>query len=83
MPASAYLSRTLEKEENVPRAALYEEVRELLDDGAQLVEVLPEAEYSELHLAGARDIPLKRLDAETTVDLDPARPVVVYCHDAL
>lgn len=66
MPASAYLSRTLEKEENVPRAALYEEVRELLDDGAQLVEVLPEAEYSELHLAGARDIPLKRLDAETT-----------------
>ncbi len=67
----------------MPRAALYEEVRELLDDGAQLVEVLPEAEYEELHLTGARNIPLKRLDAQTTADLDPARPVVVYCHDAL
>ena len=67
----------------MPRAALYEDVRKLLDDGAQLVEVLPEDEYSKLHLAGARNIPLKRLDAQTTADLDPARPVVVYCHDAL
>lgn len=67
----------------MPRAALYEDVRGLLDEGAQLVEVLPEAEYAELHLAGARNIPLKRLDAETTADLDPGRPVVVYCHDAL
>ncbi len=67
----------------MPRAALYEEVRKLLDDGAQLVEVLPEDKYSTLHLAGARNIPLKHLDAQTTADLDPARPVVVYCHDAL
>ena len=65
------------------RAALYEEVRGLLEDDAQLVEVLPEAEYAELHLAGACNIPLKHLDAETTADLDPTRPVVVYCHDAL
>jgi len=67
----------------VARAALYEEIRELLDAGAQLVEVLPEAEYAELHLVGARNIPLKQLDAETTADLDPSQPVVVYCHDAL
>lgn len=67
----------------MPRAALYEEVRQLLDARAQLVEVLPEAEYSKLHLAGALNIPLKRLDADTTADLDRARPVVVYCHDAL
>ncbi len=63
--------------------ALYEEVRELLEAGAQLVEVLPEAEYAELHLVGARNIPLKQLDAEATADLDPSQPVVVYCHDAL
>ncbi len=72
-----------EEEATVPRAALYEEVRKLVDDGAQLVEVLPEGEYAKLHLPGARNIPLKRLDAETTADLDIARPVVVYCHDAL
>jgi hypothetical protein len=71
------------REEAVARAALYEEIRELLDAGAQLVEVLPEAEYAELHLVGARNIPLKQLDAETTAALDPSQPVVVYCHDAL
>ncbi|MDQ3319970.1 MAG: rhodanese-like domain-containing protein [Actinomycetota bacterium] len=63
--------------------ARVDDVRRLLADGAQLVEVLPEAEYAELHLKGARNIPLKRLGAETAADLDPGRPVVVYCHDAL
>jgi rhodanese-related sulfurtransferase len=67
----------------MPRKVLYDEVRDLLDQGAQLVEVLPEPVYSKLHLAGARNIPLKRLDAQATADLDPARPVIVYCHDAL
>ncbi|HEV2771276.1 MAG TPA: rhodanese-like domain-containing protein [Thermoleophilaceae bacterium] len=60
-----------------------EDVRRLLADGAQLVEVLPEAEYDELHLAGARNLPLKRLGAQTTADLEPGRPVIVYCHYAL
>lgn len=77
------MSRAREKEAAVARTVLYEEVRRLLDHGAQLVDVLPEAEYSELHLTGARNIPLKRLDGATTADLDRARPVVVYCHDAL
>lgn len=58
-------------------------LEELLARGAQLIEVLPEAEYAELHLAGAWNIPLKRLDAETTGGLDRGSPVVVYCHDAL
>ena len=63
--------------------ARVDEVRRLLAEGAQLVEVLPEAEYGELHLEGARNIPLKSLDAETAAVLDPGRPVIVYCHDAL
>jgi rhodanese-related sulfurtransferase len=58
-----------------------EELRRLIDDGAQLVEVLPEEEYGELHLPGAISIPLKQLDAETTAQLDKAKPVVVYCWD--
>jgi rhodanese-related sulfurtransferase len=62
---------------------LYPEVRRLLDAGAQLVEVLPEEEYGEEHLPGAINIPLKKLDAQTTADLDKRKAVVVYCWDAL
>jgi rhodanese-related sulfurtransferase len=58
-------------------------VRELLDQGAQLVEVLPRDEYEELHLPGAINLPLKELDARSAARLDRERPVVVYCWDAL
>jgi rhodanese-related sulfurtransferase len=60
-----------------------EELRQLLDGGAQLVEVLPPAEYEEEHLPGAISIPLKQLDADTTARLDKHSPVVVYCWDYL
>jgi rhodanese-related sulfurtransferase len=59
------------------------QVRELLDGGAQLLEVLPRAEYTEEHLPGAVNIPLKELDATTAAQLDQSRPVVVYCWDSL
>ncbi len=66
----------------VTRVDLAELLR-LLDGGAQLVEVLPEAEYSEQHLPGATNVPLKILSADTTAGLDRGRPVVVYCWDGL
>jgi rhodanese-related sulfurtransferase len=59
------------------------QVRELLDGGAQLLEVLPRTEYTEEHLPGAVNIPLKELDATTAAQLDRSRPVVVYCWDSL
>jgi rhodanese-related sulfurtransferase/CBS domain-containing protein len=58
-------------------------VQELLERGAQLVEVLPYEEYQELHLPGAIHLPLKQLDAQHANQLDRERPVVVYCWDAL
>jgi rhodanese-related sulfurtransferase len=58
-------------------------LQELLADGAQLIEVLPRAEYAEEHLPGAVNLPLKQLDATTTSTLDRTRPVVVYCWDGL
>ena len=58
-------------------------LQELLERGAQLVEVLPAAEYAAEHLPGAINMPLKQLDATTAIRLDPGRPVVVYCWDAL
>jgi rhodanese-related sulfurtransferase len=62
---------------------LYARLRELLGDGAQLVEVLPEAEYVEEHLPGAVNIPLKTLDTDSTAQLDKGKAVVVYCWDGL
>ena len=59
------------------------QLRKLLDGGAQLVEVLPAAEYADEHLPGAISLPLKQLDATTAARLDPARPVIVYCWDGL
>jgi rhodanese-related sulfurtransferase len=66
-----------------PTAIDYARLRELLEAGAHLVEVLPVAEYSEEHLPGAVNIPLKRLDRESVAHLDRRRAVVVYCWDAL
>lgn len=58
-------------------------VRRLLDTGGQLVEVLPVAEYVEMHLPGAANIPLKTLDDASTAALDRSRPVIVYCWEGL
>ena len=59
-----------------------DEVQRLIaDESAQLVEVLPAAEYGDEHLPGAINIPLNELDEETTRQLDPSRPMIVYCYD--
>jgi rhodanese-related sulfurtransferase len=59
-----------------------DEVQRLIsEEEAQLVEVLPKAEYEDEHLPGAINIPLKELDRERAQQLDRERPVVVYCHD--
>jgi len=58
-----------------------EEVQRLVAAGAQLVEVLPAAEFEEEHLPSAINIPLKELDRETTRQLKRKQPVIVYCHD--
>ena len=65
----------------MPTRIELDELRGLLESGAQLVEVLPEQEYEDEHLPGAINIPIKRLDESTTARLDRSRPVVVYCHD--
>jgi rhodanese-related sulfurtransferase len=57
------------------------QVQKLTAAGAQLVEVLPPEEYEDEHPPGAINIPLKTLDAVTTRELDPQRPVIVYCYD--
>ena len=48
------------------------------DVGGVNTEVLPAEEYRDEHIEGAANIPLKRLNRETTSHLDKARPVIVY-----
>jgi rhodanese-related sulfurtransferase len=67
----------------MPTPITRHELQGLLATGAQLVEVLPEAEYVEEHLPGAINLPLRHLTAESARLLDPGRPVIVYCWDAL
>jgi rhodanese-related sulfurtransferase len=67
----------------VVRTADTATVQELLDAGAQVLEVLPEQAYRREHLPGARNIPLPQLtdDALAAAQLDRDRPIVVYCYD--
>ena len=58
------------------------EVRRLMREGAQVVEVLPRNEFEEDHLPGAISLPLRNLETEAKERLDPLRPVLVYCWDA-
>lgn len=59
------------------------DVCRLLAEGAQLIEVLPGAEYDDEHLPGARSIPLKTLGADAVAGLEQGSPVIVYCWDGL
>jgi rhodanese-related sulfurtransferase len=59
-----------------------DEVRRLMEQGAQIVDVLPAREYGEEHLPGAINLPLRKIETEAIRALDPSRPVVVYCADS-
>ncbi len=62
----------------MPASINRDDVQKLLDEGAQLLDVLPAAEYEEFHLPGAISIPLKNLDQEATAGLGRDAPVIVY-----
>ena len=60
-----------------------ERVRELVERGAQVVEVLERRQFRMAHLPGAVHIPAWELTRERADELDRERPVVVYCFDNL
>lgn len=67
----------------MPRFIGREEVLELRDRGAPIIDVLPPKEHEELRIAGSLGIWLRRLDAESVSTLSTSDPLVVYCHDPL
>ncbi len=66
----------------MPQAIDRDDVRRLMTEGAQVVEVLPREEFEADHLPGAISLPLRGLETEAKERLDPLRPVLVYCWDA-
>jgi rhodanese-related sulfurtransferase len=50
----------------------------LIEDGATVLDVLPHSEYASGHIPGARNMPLRKLDAVAVADLERSKPVVVY-----
>ncbi|HZA27875.1 MAG TPA: rhodanese-like domain-containing protein [Actinomycetota bacterium] len=65
----------------MPKNIDREDVRRLMAEGAQILEVLPEREYVEEHLPGAINIPLKELNPVSASQLDREAPIVTYCWD--
>ena len=60
-----------------------QDVQRLVAAGAQLVDVMPKAEWEESHLVGAVHVPLKKLAELAPERLDPTRAVITYCYDSL
>lgn len=60
-----------------------ERVRQLIAEGAQVVEVLERRQYDRAHLPGAVHVPAWELTPERAAALDHGRPIVVYCFDTL
>jgi Rhodanese-like domain len=76
------IGRTEARREYMPTEIRREEVCRMVEDGAQLVEVLPTEEYEAEHLPGAINLPLQQLDRQSAVVLQQDRPVIVYCYDS-
>jgi rhodanese-related sulfurtransferase len=52
--------------------------KDLIDSGAQLIDVRTDIEYEAGHIPGARHIPLAQVQRESET-LDRDQPVVLYC----
>ncbi len=61
-----------------PREISRDELKKLIDDGAQLVDVRAEHEWEVGRIEGAKHLPLAEL-AERAGEIDKERPVVLYC----
>ncbi|MEA2492935.1 MAG: hypothetical protein QOJ29_846 [Thermoleophilaceae bacterium] len=54
------------------------DARQLIDAGAQLIDVRTDVEYEAGRIPGSRHIPLADVQREST-SLDQGKPVILYC----
>lgn len=67
-----------DEQQETTREVSRDEVRKLVEEGAQVVDVRGDHEWEAGRIAGATHVPLDEL-AERTGEIDPERPVVLYC----
>ncbi len=79
--AAAPRERGDEPNTRMPTTINRNTLQRLVAELAQLVEVLPPAEYEEEHLPGAISLPLRQLTAETASTLSKSVAVITYCWD--
>jgi rhodanese-related sulfurtransferase len=65
----------------MPKSIDRAEVQRLINQGGQVVDVLPRKEYDSFHLAGAINLPLKVINHDTIHQLQKEKAVIVYCYD--
>ena len=58
-----------------------DELRQRVNDGAHLIEVLPAKEFARAHLPGAINIPLAKLSEKTVASLNKNNATIVHCYD--
>lgn len=63
----------------MPKMIELDEVRRLIAEGAQVLDVMSLEAYEDSHLPGAIHISLKELDEQGVARLDRDRPVITYC----
>jgi rhodanese-related sulfurtransferase len=63
----------------MPKMIELDEVRRLIAEGAQVLDVMSLEAYEDSHLPRAIHISLKELDEQSAARLDRDRPVITYC----
>jgi rhodanese-related sulfurtransferase len=66
----------------MPQTIDREQVQQMIQQGAQLVEVLERSQYRQAHLPKSVNIPLQVLNEETAAKLEKHKPLIVYCYDS-
>ncbi len=67
----------------MPKEIDRHEVQRLMDQGAQVVDVMGTSEYEASHLPGAIHVPLGKIPGRAPELLDPSRGAITYCYDSL
>lgn len=65
----------------MPTSVNRRELQRLLDEGANLVEVLEDSQYRAAHLPGAVHVPAWELTEQRVAGFDRHRALIVYCFD--
>jgi rhodanese-related sulfurtransferase len=67
--------------EIIPKEIDRETLQTLVRRGAQLIETLPQEEYKQIHISGAKNLPLSMISRSTPNRFEWDKPVILYSRD--